>query len=445
MTQPSFYEIIKVKETTNSISLENDKVEEAKTHSDKGLFVRALVNGNWGFSSSTEVNKKNVLKKAIEAAKHNPKTKQKELAPVNELNKSFKHQIKQDPVSISTETKIELLRDAKKRTQNRDIKQTKITYSDSKTKLIYENSENTYGEYTLYRTGARAQAIAKKEGEIQSAKERVYGTKGYEVFEENNFLEKCKEMGERASSLLDADSPPSGKYPTVLDPDIGGVFIHEALGHAAEGDLVAMDDSILKNKLGQKIGSSKVTVRDDASIKGLFGYYPFDWEGVESKETTIIKDGELRNYLNSRESSVKTNTPPTPNFRSQSYTTNPIVRMSNTYLESGDHCFEEIIEDIKKGVYLKGTSGGEVSTGEGNFQFGAEEGYLIKDGEIRNQIKDVSLSGKTLDTLKNIEKLTQKTEFTPGRCGKGGQMVPVTDGAPYTKLSEVIIGGQEDV
>ncbi|PTD94536.1 hypothetical protein C9439_01600 [archaeon SCG-AAA382B04] len=118
--------------------------------------------------------------------------------------------------------------------------------------------------------------------------------------------------------------------------------------------------------------------------------------------------------------------------------------MSNTYLEEGEHKREELVEEIDHGVLLKGSRGGQVSTAEGEFQFNAEEGYLIENGEIQKHIKDVSLTGNTLNVLKNIEKLSETKSFYPGRCGKGGQMVPVADGAPYTKISNALVGGESD-
>lgn len=443
MKKPNYYEIIQVETTTNQITLENKKIEDVKSHNGKGTYVRALVNGKWGFSSSTKNNKKEALKKATKAAKNNKKARKTELKEIQSLNKSIKQKIKQNPIDISPKTKIDLLKKAREKAQNEDIKTTRISYSDSKTKLFYKNSEDSQGEYEIYRTGATAKAVAKKGQEQQIARERVFGTKGYEIFEENNFLKKCQQMGKRAQSLLTAKKPPSGKFPAILDPELAGVFIHEAVGHAAEGDLVAMDNSVLKNKLGKKIASKKVSIRDDPSIKGLFGHYPFDWEGMQSKETKIIEDGVLKNYLNSKESSPKTGTSVTPNFRSQSFSNNPLVRMSNTYLKEGEQTKQELIEDINRGIYLKGSRGGQVSTAEGNFQFNAEEGYIIKNGEIKEQIKDVSLSGNTLNILKNIEALSRKKEFSPGHCGKGGQLIPVSEGAPHTKLKQVLIGGKQ--
>ena len=83
----------------------------------------------------------------------------------------------------------------------------------------------------------------------------------------------------------------------------------------------------------------------------------------------------------------------------------PIVRMSNTFLQPGDNSFEELLEDIPNGIYLKGSRGGQVDTGKGIFQFNAGEGYLIENGELTTPIRDVSLSGNILETLKNIDAL----------------------------------------
>ncbi|PTD94537.1 hypothetical protein C9439_01605 [archaeon SCG-AAA382B04] len=294
MPQPSFYETIEIKTNSTSINLENDQIEEAKTHQGRGIFARALVNGNWGFASSASQNEDETIKKATKQAKINQSKNKTKLAQINPLNQEIDQETKIDPSKISPQQKIELLKEAKEKTQNPSITNTKFSYSDIKTKFHYKNSQGSDSKYRLTRTGASAKAVAKEGSELQSAQERVYGTKGYEIFEENNFLEKSTKLGERAKSLLDAHTPPSGKLSTILDPELAGVFIHEAVGHAAEGDLVSMNNSILKDKVGQKIGNEIVTIKDDPSRKGLFGYYPFDWEGVESEPTTIVKDGELK-------------------------------------------------------------------------------------------------------------------------------------------------------
>ena len=217
------------------------------------------------------------------------------------------------------------------------------------------------------------------------------------------------------------------------------MFIHEALGHAVESDLILQNDSILKGKLNEKIGSDIVNIVDDPTKDG-FGYYAYDVEGVKTHKNQLVKDGELVSLLSSRESSTKLNMTSSGNARS-SISDQPIVRMSNTYLEPGDLSFEELIEDIPDGIYLKGSRGGQVDTGKGIFQFNAVESYEIKNGEIGQTLRDVSLSGNILETLKNVDGLGNDFKLSVGFCGKGGQVAPVGDGGPHTRILNAMVGG----
>jgi len=115
--------------------------------------------------------------------------------------------------------------------------------------------------------------------------------------------------------------------------------------------------------------------------------------------------------------------------------------MSNTFIANRDRSFEEIIEELRDGVYLKGSRGGQVNTGEGIFQFNAELGYVVRNGEICEMLRDVSLSGQTLEILKNITAVGDDLAFHSGRCGKSGQAVPVSDGSPHILVSRAMVGG----
>ena len=234
--------------------------------------------------------------------------------------------------------------------------------------------------------------------------------------------------------------------PCVLDPELAGVFIHEAVGHAAEADLVLENSSILAGKIGEQIASQHVTVYDDPTMHE-YGYYPFDAEGVPAKKTTLIDRGVLSSYLHSRETAGRLGGSGNGNggsgggnARAQGCAI-PIPRMSNTFIANRDMSFEEIIEELRDGVYLKGSRGGQVNTGEGIFQFNAELGYVVRGGEICEMLRDVSLSGQTLEILKNITAVGDDLAFHSGRCGKSGQAVPVSDGSPHILVNRAMVGG----
>ncbi|HEC56576.1 MAG TPA: TldD/PmbA family protein, partial [Candidatus Syntrophoarchaeum butanivorans] len=171
------------------------------------------------------------------------------------------------------------------------------------------------------------------------------------------------------------------------------------------------------------------------------GYYPFDDEGVRSRRTAIIEDGILKSYLQTRSSAAELGMSPTANARAEDYSQVPIARMSNILIEQGDFGFEELIEDIKMGIYAKGMRGGQVDTVGGNFQFTAEEAFLILDGELRESIRNLSLAGSTLEVLRKIDGLGKEVTGSIGFCGKNGQHVPVSESGPDARVSEMLVGG----
>jgi TldD protein len=169
------------------------------------------------------------------------------------------------------------------------------------------------------------------------------------------------------------------------------------------------------------------------------GYYPFDDEGSASQETVLVKDGILSSYLHSRETAGRMGGVPR-NARAQG-TDRPIVRMSNTYIAKGDWRLDEIFEELGNGVYLLGSRGGQVNTAEGVFQFNAKRGYLVENGEKTKLIRDASLSGKILEILKDVRAVGDDLKFNSGRCGKSGQLVPVSDGSPHLMIEKATVGG----
>ena len=202
---------------------------------------------------------------------------------------------------------------------------------------------------------------------------------------------------------------------------------------------VTEGSSILKGKIDEQIGSPLLTIVDVPSLPE-FGFCPVDDEGTETKRTEIIQKGILKSYLHSRETLASVGFGDAGHCRGMPGV-EPIVRMSNTFIENGDSSYDEIISECRSGILLKGSRGGQVDPGRGMFQFNAEFGYLIEDGECTTMVRDVSLSGEILQTLHTISLIGDDLALHPGYCGKGGQTVPVTDGSPHLLLDKAVVGG----
>ena len=112
-----------------------------------------------------------------------------------------------------------------------------------------------------------------------------------------------------------------------------------------------------------------------------------------------------------------------------------------SFIEAGESSTDELIAECRTGILLKGSRGGQVDPGRGVFQFNAEYGYLIDHGECTSMVRDVSLSGEILQTLHSIRLCSKERLMHQGYCGKGGQSVPVSDGAPHVLLADAVVGG----
>lgn len=224
----------------------------------------------------------------------------------------------------------------------------------------------------------------------------------------------------------------------ILGPNVMGTLVHEAFGHLAEADLT-LSGSIISDKLKKKVASNVVTLYDDGTVKGAFGSFKYDDEGVPAQKTLLVKDGVIVGLMHSRETAHQFDAEPTGNARAEDFRVEPIIRMRNTYIQPRDHSFDELVEGVKFGYYLKSFRGGQANL-DGTFQVGIQEAYEVVDGEVGETVRDVSISGNTLETLLKVDAVGKEFELWPGVCGKG-QSAFVSDGGAHTRVKEVIVGG----
>ncbi len=438
-----FYDTRIIKIVSSSIILDNGEIREISNNFSSGAAIRVLDKGSWGFVSLDGV--KEDLDDAIssagnlaEAARSSNPESTIQLAPVKKPFLTNLPETRENPQDISVEDKVNVLREIEKNAKMEGIQSTNAVYSESLANVKYSNSEGLDCEYTLNRIGFAVSSIAHSNGIYQMGRESRFGVMGFEIFKKFDAFELAQKAATCAIDLLSAKTPKAGMYPVILDPELAGVFIHEAVGHAVEADHVLEGNSILSGKLGEHIASPLITVYDDPSLHE-YGYYPFDDEGAQSKRTTLIQNGVLKSFLHSRETAGRLGGE-SRNSRAQGYA-RPVIRMSNTFIAPSSTTFSDVLSELKDGIYLKGSRGGQVNTGEGVFQFNAERGFIVKNGELSTHLRDVSLSGSTLEILNNVRAVGNDLELSSGRCGKAGQLVPVSDGSPHISVSKAMVGG----
>ncbi|HIP34557.1 MAG TPA: TldD/PmbA family protein [Methanothermococcus okinawensis] len=439
----AYWDIRIINIRSNNIILKDGSIEEISSGTTSGVAVRVLYKNGWGYGNSHRINFeeiKTLLERAYRMAKLSNENSKKTviLKDVKIYRDHVKSIGKINPKDVDVEEKKGYIIEAHKNMLDKEgmIVSTSVLYSDILGNSLFVSSEGALIRNEVSRVLMGITAVARDNSNIQYASERIGGY-GFEVVKEGNIEELSKNTKERAIRLLRAKPCPKGEFKAVLDPELAGVFIHEAVGHASEADLVLQNDSVFKDKIGERVGSDYVTVIDNPLIENAFGYYKYDSEGVKGRETVIIEEGILKSYLHTRETAGRLDMEVTGNGRAEGLN-KPLVRMSNTYIKPGDWDFQELIEDTKNGIFLRGSRGGQVDTGKGLFQFNAVEAFLIENGELTTPLRDAGLSGEITEILHNVDGVTKEFKLSVGYCGKNGQSVPVGDGGGSIRTKTII-------
>lgn len=435
----------------SGLMLQDGRADRAGAGQRAGMGVRVLVDGAWGFASTESADPADWLSSladAVEMAKVSVRRLEEPVAladapaVVDEVTASFEI----EPTSVPMERKLAAVRgyeEASARVAGEAAANLMTGYSDSHQVEIVCNTRGTLVSSESVRTMVW-HAITTQQGELRQRGREYRGRQaGFEVVEETTAEELSVRAAERAVSLLSARPAPAGKLPAVFHPSITGLLVHEALGHNAEADHVLSGQSILEGKVGTRIAAECISIVDDATIPGSWGSYRYDSEGVPGERRVIVENGVLKGFMHSLETAAKMGVRPSGSARADGFANRPIVRMSNTMILAGEVSLEELIADIDLGILLRAGEWGYVWCEKGQYTCHAGEGAMIRDGKLAEQVRDVSISGMTLETLASALGVSRDFEMEmAGTCGKAGQTMSVNGGGPYVKVGEIVVGGQ---
>ena len=442
------YTEIRVERTWSSaVAFRGRRLETATVSEDQGGFVRVLNRGcGWGIASFTSLDElPAMVRRANELSRAVRMEEPIRLADTTPVVADAKLDLDGDVRGIPLGDKKKLLEayNGAMLAVSKSIVDTQASYRDEVSEVWYANSEGTALYQLRPEVVVSGTAIGRRNGTIEKGLESIGLRKGWRSVQ--GFEERFRVVARRAVDLLDAPRVRGGAYPVILDNELAGVFIHEAFGHLSEADFVYENPQAREMMtLGRRFGKPVLNAGDNGAAAGLRGTLPFDDEGTPTQDTPLIREGVLVGRLHSRETAAKLGERPTGNARAISFRHPPIVRMTNTYIAPGKAGvgFNDLIRDIKLGVYACGAFGGQTMLE--NFSFTAGWGYMIRDGQVAELVKDVVLAGNLFQTLDRIDRIAGDFTWNQmgGGCGKGGQFpLPVTEGAPHVRIEEALIGG----
>ena len=438
-----FAEVFVEDRSNSSASLDQRRIQELNSARSRGAGVRVVVGETTGFAHTADLSESGLRAAARAAAavaregrggvRHAPLETLRDHSSGAEIL----------PSSVPKASKIELMMRADEvaRGSGDAISQVQVGLADSTRRFVVANSDGAFAGDDQVRTRFAVSCVANGDGGMQTGYRPLAATRGFEFLTPEAIDEAARGAAHQAMTKLSARPAPSGDLPVVLAGGSGGILFHEACGHGLEADAVMKQASVYTGKVGQQVASPLVTLVDDGTMLGEWGYFAVDDEGRPAGRNVLIENGVLTDYMWDYLRARKEGRVSSGNGRRQSYAHLPMVRMTNTYLLAGDADADEIVAQTPRGVYVAQLGGGQVNTATGDFVFGATAAFMIENGRITAPLRDCNLIGNGPEILKRVDAVATDFSTTPGTCGKDGQQVAVGCGQATMRLSGITIGG----
>ena len=299
-TGGDFAEIFVEDKRSSSAVLDDGKVEELTSGRDRGAGIRVVVGDTTGFAHTADLTESGLAAAADAAAAAarggGGGVRTIELtrrdAPAPNLVEIM-------PGDVAKRRKVELLTRADEvaRSQGGAISQVSASYGDSRRRILVANSDGLLAADDQVKTFFAVSCIATGDTGMQTGRESVGHTVGFELFDQYDVAELASRAAHRALTKLGARPAPSGQMPVVIASGGGGVLFHEACGHGLEADLVGKSASVFRGRVGELVASPTVTIVDDGTMGGEWGCFAIDDEGHPAQRNVLIENGVLTDYM----------------------------------------------------------------------------------------------------------------------------------------------------
>ena len=426
------------------IHFDGKELTQIGSNSTDGYVLRVLKNGGLASAMFTKANDaEQAMRSAVEnaglIAQHIDKPVR--LAGVMAIKDDFQPQLNEDPRNVSMMEKLELTRQYNDIALQHDkIVTTQVRYTELMRERYFVSSAGSEIREDLITTRLGG-LLTSKDGNItQNVRVTSGGSDGFANVrnQEANFEKRTAIV----LDLLNAKPVEGGVFNVILNPDMSGVFTHEAFGHFSEADIIETLPAMRnKMQIGSKLGNDALTIIDDATQLHQLGFFKYDDEGVPVRRVELMKNGILTGRLHSRRTAAEFDEPVSGHCVAEDFRYAPIVRMGNIYIEPGSLSFDDLVAQLDNGLYILDAKGGQTA-GE-NFTFGAQYGYVVKNGKMGVMLRDINLTGNLYQTLQNIVAIGDDLTLSKsGGCGKGQMNLRSCNGGPHILVNHLVIGGE---
>lgn len=436
---PSFYADVRIEDReTTAIAFKNGVLDTCRTRNEKRAFIRVFDGKMWLYTSTSEVdNVQSELDKLYLQATPNPDIASNPIIKRYEVNVANEMKfVQRSARNVSKDQKIALLKEIQPHVKSRFLVMSQVAYQDRNSNYEFYSSKGADIKYDYQMCGILALGVLAAQNDFVQA----FYQQASPFFDEiKGFEDKIeKRLADADNFVVNAKPCKKGKFPVILSPMAAGMFAHESFGHKSEADFMLGDETMAKEwVLGKKVGSDILSIVDSGTEFGS-GYVPFDDEGTRAGKTYLIKNGILCGRLHSATTAAALDEELTGNARAIDCKFEPIVRMTNTYIEPGTSTFDELVAGIEDGYFIDTVSHG---SGGSTFTIAPSTAYEIKNGKIGAPVKISVVTGDVFETLNHIDGLSDELIFEEGVFGGCGKMeqfpLHVLDGGPYVRVSQM--------
>ena len=454
-----------VNKYTNILSVTRNVLEPIEIIEDEGLMVTVIHDGGFGYGATSNLTREGILKATEEAKKwanfskgnliHQP------TPPINTIdNGKYFTSEKDGWAKESNKDKVDYLMEINKALKSKPaISNWGASFRYNKVETLFTDTNGSKFRQNISYILPQLIACAEYKKQIQT---RTYGGHaharqvGYDFLKDSDLINRAKVIANDAIELSMAENCPNKKCDVILAPDQMILQIHESIGHPLELDRILGDE---RNYAGSSFvnlamfgnyqyGSKKLNISFNPDQESELATYNFDDDGTKAEKKFLIKDGKLERPIGSFYSAQRADQDFVACSRATSWNRPPIDRMANINMEPGDSTFAQMVSSIEDGILLETNNSWSIDDYRNKFQFGCEKGTLIKDGELKEVVKNANYRGITKEFWHNLEMVGDKSSFSilgTANCGKGepNQTIFVGHATPSCLFKDIDIFGGE--
>ncbi|HZG93639.1 MAG TPA: TldD/PmbA family protein [Mycobacteriales bacterium] len=453
-----------VQEDSESIDVRDDTVQGVGRATSRGVGVRVLAGGSWGFAATSDADEGQVrraVERAVDIARASA-TVQRERVTLDDSpppSGTYTTPHERDPFDVPLAEKVDhLLAAAAAGREAAGVSYVEATADAWRRRTAFRSTEGGWFDQTVLQVGGGMRALAIKAGDVQrrsypNSFRGQYTGGGWEDVVALDLAGNALATATEAVALLDAPDLPAGQRTLILESSQLALQVHESVGHATELDrILGMERAYAGTSFVEvadrghlQYGSPLVTITADATTQGAMGTFGYDDDGVAAGETTLIQDGLLVGFLTNRESAGAIGERSNGTARADSWSTIPLIRMNNVSLQPREGDLESIVADTDDGILLLTNKSWSIDDRRVNFQFACEAAYEIRGGQRGQLYKNPTYAGRTTDFWGSCDAVGGRDDWRVWgipNCGKGqpGQVARVAHGAATGRFRGVTTG-----